>query len=514
MFPLLTEGMLYLCLFLRCPVDCECKGLAIDCSGNQRCRGAGSFPVNITQQIVVPITTRRLDVSYNYQAFQNMSLEHKKLAWLKYLNLSHCNIDTLADNYFVSMKHLKILDLSYNRLKRLTSNMFQSQSKLERLALIGNFETIIFESESLSGLLSIKDLELSYLTIERIIQKAFSGLNLTALSIYHSQIVQLDSNSLAGLSVIGVYFNSSKIQSFTEAIFDGVQNIAELKTDEFKFCCVRPQGLPEDHCFPEKDEFSSCDDLIRNEILRPLVWIIGFFTILTNASSIIYRLIHQKEQLKASFGILVSNLAVSDGIMGLYLLIIAAADVYFRNDYIFHDTSWRNSIFCKLAGVLSTTSTEASVFFIGLITVDRLLIIKYPFGQVRLVLKSAWLLSFVVWILALAFAVFPVVGYPEFYSQSGVCLALPISRARPPGWAYAVGVFIGLNSLAYTLVAVGQWSIYRELKAASSTNLLSVNKTRSRVDARVAKNLLFVVVTDLLCWIPVGALGMHYLYIS
>ena len=489
-----------------------CNGLDIDCSGHQKCHVAESLPTNLTQKIVVPFTARKLDVSYNSHAFQNMHLKLQNLVWIKYLNLSHCNIYTLADNYFVSMKHLKILDLSYNRLKRLTSNMFQSQSRLERLALIGNFEMMIFESESFSGLLSIKVLELSYLTIERIIQKAFSGLNLTTLSIYHSQIVQLESNSLAGLSVIGVYFNSSKIQSFTEAIFDGVQNIEELKTDEFKFCCVRPEGLPEDQCFPEKDEFSSCDDLIRNEILRPLVWIIGIFTILTNASSIIYRLIHQKEQLKASYGILVSNLAVSDGIMGLYLLIIATADVYFRSAYIFHDTTWRNCIFCKLAGVLSTTSTEASVFFICLITVDRLLIIKYPFGQVRLVLKNAWLLSFVVWILAVAFAVFPVAAYPEFYSQSGVCLALPISRARPRGWAYAIGIFIGLNSLAFMLVAVGQWSIYRELKAASSTTLLHVNKSKSRVDARVAKNLLFVVVTDLLCWIPVGALGMRHLF--
>ena len=504
--------MHYTCLF-RCPANCTCNGLTVDCSGRERCRSTGSLPTNLTQQIVVPFSARRLDVSYNSHAFQNMHLEQNDLAWLTHLNLSHCNIDKLPENFFVSMKHLKVLDLSYNRLERLTSNMFRSQSRLERLDLIGNSEKMIFESMSLSSLSSIKILELSHLTIERIIQEAFSGLNLTTLSIYHSQIVHFDSYFLAGLSVKGIYFNSSKIHSFREAIFDGVENIAELKTDEYKFCCVRPQGLPEDKCFPEKDEFSSCDDLIRNEILRPLIWLIGIFTILINTSSIVYRVMHQKELLKASFGILVSNLAVSDGIMGIYLLMIATADVYFRGSYIFHDMSWRTNIFCKLAGVLSATSTEASVFFICLITVARFIIIRYPFGQVRFGLKRACLASIVVWSLALAFAVIPVAVYPEVFSQSGVCLALPISRARPPGWTYAVGVFIGLNSLAYTLVAVGQWSIYRELKAASATSLLTVNKTKSNADARVATNLLFVFVTALLCWIPVVALGMHCLFL-
>ena len=491
----------------RCPVECECNGLDVDCSGNPRCRLAESIPRNSTKRIVVPSTTRRLDVSYNAYTFQNMHLDKQALSWLVRLNLSHCNIERLVDSFFISMTHLKSLDISFNRLRRLSTNLFDSLSNLEELLLIGNIEMITFETGSFSGLLSIKILELSHLKIERINQKAFSGLELTSLSIYHSQIIQFDDNALAGLSVNGIYFNSSKIYSFTESLFDGIHIIEELKTDEFKFCCVRPGELPEEKCLPEKDEFSSCDDLIRNEILRPLIWVIGIFTILTNASSVVYRFLHQKEQLKASFGILVSNLAVSDGIMGAYLVIIAIADVYYRNEYIFHDSSWRNSVFCKLAGVLSTTSIEASVFFICLITFDRFLIIKYPFGQVRLVLKSAWLSSVVVWILALAFAVVPVIVYPEFYSQSGVCLALPISRARSPGWAYAVAMFIGLNSVSYTLVAVGQWSIYRELKAAASSSILALNKSKSRVDTRVAKNLLFVVVTDLLCWIPVGVLG-------
>ena len=493
----------------RCPAECECHRLELDCSGNQECRLDEALPTNLTKLIVVPSSTRRLDVSYNAIAFRNMHLEQQKLAWVINLNLSHCNIDNLADNYFVSMKYLKVLDLSYNRLRRLASHMFESQSRLERLVVIGNFESLTFESESFSGLLSIMVLELSHLTIERIAHKAFYGLDLVTLSIVHSQILHFDSNSLSGLSVKNVYFNSSEIHSFTEAMFDGLINIQKLKTDEFKFCCVKPQVLPEDQCFPEKDEYSSCDDLFRNEILRPLVWIIGIFAILTNASSIIYRSINQKEQLKASYGILVSNLAVSDGIMGLYLLIIASADVYFRSVYIFHDMSWRNSIFCKLAGVLSTTSTEASVCFICLITVDRLFIIKYPFGEVRLELKHAWLLSVSVWILALGFAVIPVFIYPNFYSQSGVCLALPISRARPPGWAYAFGVFIGLNSLAYAFVAVGQLSIYRELQVALSSSYLTESRSKSRVDSRVAKNLILVVVTDVLCWIPVGVLGKH-----
>lgn len=59
---------------------------------------------------------------------------------------------------------------------------------------------------------------------------------------------------------------------------------------------------------------------------------------------------------------LIINLALGDLLMGSYLLLIAVVDWYFRGVYSVHDTSWRSSQLCSLAGFISTFSSELSVF--------------------------------------------------------------------------------------------------------------------------------------------------------
>ena len=496
-------------LFFRCPTSCVCFGLTVDCSGRNGCHSNNSVTFNITKMIYVPASTRKLDVSTNPNAFSLMNLGKLNLFLLVQLNLSYCNIAEIPKDFFVSMVKLKVLDISYNKLRRLTSNMFAFQNMLERLYLVGNFEPIIIETESFFGLDSLLHFHLSGLHIRKIWHSAFATLNLTELKIYECQIDAIDGYSFAGLSVERIYMNSSSIKDFSETMFHGVKGIKSIKTDKYKFCCVRPITLPEENCFPGKDEFSSCDDLIRNEVLRPLVWLIGVFAIFTNVSSIILRIIKQRAQLKRSYGLFVTNLAVSDCLIGIYLLIVATADSYFRNIYILHDEFWRYSAWCKLAGILSTISNEASMLFVCLITLDRLLVIKYPLGQFRLFLRHASMLSILVWATAIIIALLPVALYSlfedTFYSQSGVCLPLPITRARPRGYAYSVGVFIGFNSVAYSLIAVGQWYIYREIKLSSKS--VKKNRSQASTDTKVARSLLIVAVTDLLCWLPVTILG-------
>ena len=481
----------------------------MDCSTKHACRSNGEV-TNTTRSIYAPSSTRQLDISYNPTAFTLMNLKQSKLVHLTHLNLSHCGISKLKRDIFEYMVKLKVLDISFNHLRRLYSGLFSSQSALKILYLIGNFKPIIFEERTFTGLGQVR-LELAHLHIDTISSYAFASLNLTQLSIYHSEIDTFDTNALGELSSEGIYLNTSIVHYFSKSMFDGVRGLRKLKTDAFKFCCVRPQFLPEEDCFPRKSEFSSCDDLIRNEVLRPLAWIIGLISIISNASSIIFRVTQQKEQIKRTYGFLVTNLAISDCMMGFYLLIVAVADTYYRTEYIFFDDSWRTSGWCNLAGILSAISNEASMLFVGLITLDRILLIKYPLGEVRLKIKHSVILAMVAWLISFILAVYPVTNYPlfkdEFYSLSGVCLALPITRARPPGHLYSVMIFMGFNSIVYTLVALGQWSIFKGIKDSSTS--LGENRSITSRDARAARRLLMVAVTDLMCWLPIFVLGKH-----
>ena len=122
-------------------------------------------------------------------------------------------------------------------------------------------------------------------------------------------------------------------------------------------------------CLPEPDQFSSCEDLMRNEVLRVFMWILGLSALLGNGFVVLWRLIprQQKGIRKTESGIvqsiLVLNLALADGLMGVYMLIIASADMYYRGVYILYAEDWQQSIICKVAGFLSVLSSETSVFF-------------------------------------------------------------------------------------------------------------------------------------------------------
>ena len=173
------------------------------------------------------------------------------------------------------------------------------------------------------------------------------------------------------------------------------------------------------------------------------------------------------------------------------------------------DDYWRNSAWCNLAGVLSTISSEASVFFLCLITLDRLFVIKFPFGQMRFDKKKSLICSGVVWFVCIFLAVLPILYESyfqnKFYTKSGVCIALPLTRDRPPGWVYSVVIFVGLNFATFVLVAFGQWSIFMEIRSVSGG--MEKASTGRKNDLKVARNLLLVVLTDFLCWFPIGVMG-------
>ena len=180
------------------------------------------------------------------------------------------------------------------------------------------------------------------------------------------------------------------------------------------------------------------------------------------------------------------------------------------------DEQWRNSNWCTAAGVLSTISSEASVFFLCLITLDRLLVIKFPFGTVRFEPKKAHICSGVCWLISIILSIIPVLYTShfqnKFYSKTGVCVALPLSRDKPPGWIYSVTIFVGLNFCTFILVAAGQISIFSELRRSAS-GMQKTQKTRKR-DLKVARNLILVATTDFLCWFPIGVMGKRLVLYS
>ena len=247
---------------------------------------------------------------------------------------------------------------------------------------------------------------------------------------------------------------------------------------------------------------------MKNNTLQICIWILGILAFLGNLLVIIWRIIDKEEKRVNSF--LLTNLAVADMLMGVYMLTIAIMDLRWRGEYFMHDIQWRSGIGCQIAGALSMLSSEVSVLILTIITLDRLISIVFPFKFNRLSYKSVVFSCIGVWIFGVIISVIPITGLSYFhdesghfgfYSRSAVCLPLQLSGGirRPAGWEYSVAFFVGLNFISFTFILVAYitmfWTVKRVSRAARSTNL---NK-----ESAMAKRLVFIVMTDFCCWMPI-----------
>ncbi|XP_045167750.2 G-protein coupled receptor GRL101-like [Mercenaria mercenaria] len=486
----------------KCPANCSCGPLVIDCSNIEE--------ANVNFSASSP--TRVLDISNSTLICKDL-LENadtrRMFSLLIFLNISRCDISFLSNSSFTYLSNLRVLDITFNKFRKLPKNAFNDLKALRYLNIHGNRQLKELEPGAFNGIL-INSLTLSYTSIRTLSTNSFKGLHLSHLDLSYSNILSVNDMAFNHLTTDSIDIRGNPIKEFTKNMFAGVTGVKKLKTPAFKYCCIRPYSVAEDDCLPHKDEFSSCADLMRNSTLQALMWVIGILALIGNIISLVYRLLYDRKRLKLGYGIFVTNLALADLLMGVYMLIIAIADKIFRNRYIEVDDYWRNSAWCQLAGVLSTVSSEASVLFMCLITIDRILVIKYPFGHVRITVKSAICAVSATWLFVFIISLVPVfyTDYFEgkFYSKSGVCLALPLTRDRPPGWLYSILLFIGFNMITFILIAVGQLLIYAEIKKHTSMQK-SLNVTRTN-DLKVARNLLLVVTTDFLCWFPIGTMGI------
>lgn len=487
--------------------------------------------------------------------FKNMTaLQHLDLSWnllttipdnvfidlprLKYLILSHNPIVYISGQAFHGFKALRNLQLSHTGIKQLHAGYSGSSSILKGLTAMEELDLSSNAIQTLPGnlffdLQFLKTLSLNNNPLEKTDASAFSGLyTLTSLQLSYTNPSRLENglfNDLRSLKTLnlsstntkelayGIFENLQKLETLDiqnnhiqveELMFGGLDSLRYLYADSYKVCCIKPESVLDTNCFAPTDIIYTCANLIGNDVLRICLWLIGVSAVVGNTLVIIYRVVLDTDNLKKSHSIFVINLGVSDLLMGVYMIIIASVDTHYSGRYALNDQTWRYSSLCIAAGSLSVISSEMSTFAILMITIDRFIAIVFPLSLEKITWRSALVVSSLLWIVALALAIVPQVffgGYfkGEFYSRSGVCLALPLTREHTPGEEYAVAVFIGLNGLLFMVIMVAQLAIHRKCKDSAS---IATSQNRKR-EIAVAKSLFLVVTTDFCCWFPVGLLG-------
>ncbi|GFN97716.1 G-protein coupled receptor grl101 [Plakobranchus ocellatus] len=515
-----------------CPYGEDESSCAMNCSAGFLC--TQGFVVRDDQDTLSPINdisfidekTRMIRLSgvnltLSFSTFSKLNLPN-----LLDLRLSGCSIRTIGLNP-IKFGRVVWLDLSHNLIMKISKDpskdiqpLYYNMENLQLLNLSHNIHLTHFDAKTMENVYTIKWLDLSHTAISVMPDMAYISTTLTLLNLSHTRITRisplaflhgshtLDDLDLRGLQIDDVYPET----------FSGLVITSHLYADSYKLCCwqVRGTGIPEHTCLTLQDPLSSCSNLMQNATLRVFLWVIGVISIMGNLVVLAVRLTKGRCTMAVPYVQFVTHLSVSDLLMGIYLLIIASADVRYRDQYVWRDTRWRHSWLCRISGTLCTLSNEVSTMLILLITTDRYLVIKYPYGEYRINKRLAVLCTVVVWLTGLTLVGVPLIpslNHWTIYSSNSVCLGLPLLSHRTKGWQFSAAVFIFLNFILCVCIAAGQVAIYRAMtscRCPAANTSVQTQGLNSRImqDLEVARRLAAVAFSNLTCWLPIGIIGL------
>ncbi|XP_038052706.1 uncharacterized protein LOC119725373 [Patiria miniata] len=444
------------------------------------------------------------------------------------------------------------LALTGANMSTLEAGLFKRLGSLRTLYLRGNNITNI-HMDAFSGLRNLTSLDISENNIFELAGGMFRDLPLLTFLGMHSVPMQyIRNNAFDGLTRLKQLVlmrgngNSSGSSPYGEAtLIEGgalgdLHSLQKLYVDDHRLCCNFRSLLPDDErCINTQLEspLFNCGRLMPNTVLQAFMWILGFSALIGNLVVIAWRI--REDSGKGSkyvHSFLVLNLAMSDFLMGVYMVIIATVDVIKKEEYYLVATEWRNSALCKAGGVMSVLSSEASVFFITLISVDRYLCIVHPFSRVRLKEKSVWVSVASIWVVSLLASLVPtilVTKDSDVYGLSDVCIGLPL-LTRPvdfrfdqadigdalgndtylvpqpigsrPSWSYSIVLFLGVNLICFLLVTVCYAAIFSKVKR--SIRRVKRRHAPKEEEVKMAIKMAVIVGSDFLCWMPVIILGI------
>ncbi|XP_071489061.1 uncharacterized protein [Diadema antillarum] len=444
---------------------------------------------------------------------------------------------------FLHLYNLRLLYLDLNKIARLDDGCFLDLHNLFFIGMKNNSLSVIRPGTFADLGQSLERLVLPANNITSINSSLFDGIREKLL------LVSFEDNPLSTI-VPGTFQNLSRLTDLYlllrprtplrlyPEIYDGLDSLQSLFVYDPRLCCIAPSGVECIEREPPEPLFTCRMTFLHNAAIKFFMWLLGFAALVGNTIVIVSRLrIRHTSTISHVQSILISNLAVSDFIMGLYMLILAASDVYIGESYFWEDRSheWRTSGTCRFAGFLSFLSCETSVFLITVISVDRFICIVFPYTKKRLTVRSSHVLTAAVWLLALILSFTSVllsVLDPDAYDLSDVCVGLPLIRkntdfmstldnetltsigikqskiiaaSSASTWQFSTAIFLGVNLICFTVTVAVYIAVFIKVRRASST---IGRKKYSSNEVKMAIKLSLIVATDFFCWMPIIILGI------
>ncbi|XP_063967524.1 relaxin receptor 1-like [Lytechinus pictus] len=453
------------------------------------------------------------------------------------LDLHFTGIEELKPGCFQGMDILKNLKLNENSINSLQSGTFMELGNLANLFLSHNNISDIAIG-AFAGLHSLRFLDLEYNNIREARKGIFDDqFNLAWLSFTYNPLEYIEPGTFQNLSRLeNLNMVNVQLENLQADTFTGIQSLRGLSTDDYRLCCLFEET---DNCSIITTTFlDSCSRLMPNTFLRISLWVIGLGALIGNITALALRCRKDDSPSAKTQGLFITNLAIADFLMGVYMIIISSADAYFGEYFFLVAEQWRGSIACKFAGFIAFLSSETSVFILAIITIDRVLCVVFPFGKIKFRATSARVGVALIWTTSFVVSIVPLIlsSYVSgFYGLSDVCMGLPLNveskasgelmyntvsrvwefvatsdTSEGPSWAYSIAIFLGVNFSIFILILISYVVVFvsarRSARSVASKGAAS-SADRAR-EVKLAIRMSVIVLTDFFCWMPVIIMGI------
>ena len=316
-------------------------------------------------------------------------------------------------------------------------------------------------------------------------------------------------------------------------------NYHSRSTADNRLCCLIRSNSTNCTRTSTSNPLDTCGSLYPTSALEILSWLIALVAVGGNVTAFYLRSIYSKRlralRVQDRF---ILNLSLADCLMGVYMIIITSAHIYYGDQYYLNAPQWRGSALCSFAGFLAILSSEVSVFTLTLITLDRLISIRFlskPEYQFRP--KTANTLISVVWVANIALGLVLILFSrfkPAVYGFSDVCIGLPLhvesdntgylevsgsdftgdyrvtyheikSNVIHPPWWFSIVIFIGINGIAFLVILISYIMIFYYVKQSARRIRSTMSRKR---ETKAAIRMAVIVGTDFFCWMPIVIMGI------
>jgi len=173
-----------------------------------------------------------------------------------------------------------------------------------------------------------------------------------------------------------------------------------LYVDLKKWCCFASYIQKCAYYKAIAGSVSSCEDLIGSNLLKWILWNEAAFIIGSNVLVILFWVYKSKTSTQSgSQALYLCSLALSDMMIGIYLIIIGTSNVIFEGKYYAFKHLWKKGIFCNTASSLTILSAIMSVTTLFALSVEQYNTFKNPLSYTKMPIRKLFHIFCVLWIL-------------------------------------------------------------------------------------------------------------------